>query len=310
MANIIDTNHAKKYICELCNYSSNNKRNYNNHIQTIKHKTLINANNANNANTDHANSKLITDDNICDCGKSYKHLSSLSRHKKKCKFSKKVQNTEVLEEKNNKEDVKDMIIKMMKTQEVQSVLLKENQELRKQLQEQSNQITELIPKVGVNNNTINQRFNINVFLNEKCKNALSIDEFVEKIEISMKHLITTKNRGQPQGITNIIMDNMNKLSLYERPLHCTDKKRETLYIKNKEWIKDEDNQELSKALKKVESKQLKNIQLWLDAHPNYMNIPKEQEEFTKLLSECGKSADEGREKIVKNICNKVFIEKD
>jgi len=168
----------------------------------------------------------------------------------------------------------------------------------------------MIPKMGNNNNNLKQKFNINVFLNEKCKDALSMDEFIDKIEISMKNLLTTKEKGQTQGISNIIMENMNKLSLYERPLHCTDKKRETLYVKNIEWEKDENKEYINKALKKVEKKQLKNIQLWLDAHPNYMNCSNQQDEFAELLRECGKSIDDNREKIIKNLCNQVYLDKE
>ena len=182
-------------------------------------------------------------------------------------------------------------------------LINENQELRKT-------ITEMIPKMGNNNNNLKQKFNINVFLNEKCKDALSMDEFIDKIEISIKNLLTTKEKGQTQGISNIIMENMNKLSLYERPLHCTDKKRETLYVKNNEWEKDENKEYINKALKNVEKKQLKNIQLWLDTHPNYMNSSNQQDEFAKLMSECGKSIDDNREKIIKNLCNQVYLDKD
>ena len=104
-------------------------------------------------------------------------------------------------------------------------MINENKELRKT-------ITEMIPKMGNNNNNnIKQKFNINVFLNEKCKDALSMDEFIDKIEVSMKNLLTTKEKGQVNGISNIIMENMNKLSLYERPLHCTDKKERNIICK-------------------------------------------------------------------------------
>ena len=105
------------------------------------------------------------------------------------------------------------------------------------------------------------------------------------------------------------MENMNKLSLYERPLHCTDKKRETLYVKNNIWEKDENKEHINKALKSIESKQLKNLNVWLEEHPNYMNNPSEQEEFAKLMSECGKSVEDGREKIIKKLCDNVYIEK-
>jgi len=188
-------------------------------------------------------------------------------------------------------------------------LINQNSELQKT-------IHEMIPNMGNNNNNNNnnntnvkQKFNINVFLNEKCKDALSMDEFIDKIEISMKNLLTTKEKGQTQGISNIIMENMNKLSLYERPLHCTDKKRETLYVKNNEWEKDENKEYIYKALKSVESKQLKNLNVWLEEHPNYMNNPVEQEEFAKLMSECGKSVEDGKDKIIKKLCDNVYIEK-
>ncbi len=201
--------------------------------------------------------------------------------------------------------MKELVFKLIsENQELKNTLLQENKELRKQ-------ISELIPKVG---NTINsnnkQKFNINVFLNEKCKDAISMDEFIDKIEVSMKNLLTTKEKGQVYGISNIIMENMNKLSLYERPLHCTDKKRETLYVKNNEWEKDENKEYINKALKKVEKKQLKNIQLWLDGHPNYMNCSNQQDEFAELLRECGKSIDDNREKIIKNLCNQVYLDKE
>jgi hypothetical protein len=217
-------------------------------------------------------------------------LSGLSRHRKTCKGEKK--ETAIIENEENV-DYKSMFLEM----------INENKELRKT-------ITEMIPKMGNNNNNnIKQKFNINVFLNEKCKDALSLDEFIDKIEVSMKNLLTTKEKGQVNGISNIIMENMNKLSLYERPLHCTDKKRETLYVKNNEWEKDDNKEHINKALKKVESKQLKNLNVWLEEHPNYMNNPIEQEEFAQLMSECGKSIDDGREKIIKKLCDNVYIEK-
>jgi hypothetical protein len=285
----------KKYYCEMCDFGSNNKADFNLHNLTGKHKRLKMTKNANANSQNHANNKFT-----CECGKVYKHQSSLCKHKQKCEFK--------------KDDIKGLIVKIMKeNSEKMNFLMNENQDLRNQLKEQNEQITQLIPKVGNNNNNNNnlkQKFNINLFLNEKCKDALSMDEFIDKIEISMKNLLTTKEKGQAEGISNIIIENMNKLSLYERPLHCTDKKRETLYIKNNEWEKDENNMLISKALKKVESMQLKNVQRWIDEHPNYMNNVDEQAEFIKLINESSKSQEENREKVIKNICTKVFLEKD
>jgi len=272
-------NNVYKYVCEKCNFKTCNKYNFSKHNLSLKHKRQ------------EMDSKKCEKMYYCNCGKKYKYDTGLYKHKKKCQGEKKEENTII--QSDNKDDMKDLVFK----------LINENQELRKT-------ITEMIPKMGNNNNNLKQKFNINVFLNEKCKDALSMDEFIDKIEISMKNLLTTKEKGQTQGISNIIMENMNKLSLYERPLHCTDKKRETLYVKNNEWEKDENKEYINKALKKVEKKQLKNIQLWLDAHPNYMNCSNQQDEFAELLRECGKSIDDNREKIIKNLCNQVYLDKE
>ena len=266
--------------CKNCNFNTSKQNDYKRHLLTDKHKRL-----QNNDKSGVENKKYI-----CDCGREYKYRQGLYNHRKSCKGEKK--ETAIIENEENV-DYKSMFLEM----------INENKELRKT-------ITEMIPKMGNNNNNnIKQKFNINVFLNEKCKDALSLDEFIDKIEVSMKNLLTTKEKGQVNGISNIIMENMNKLSLYERPLHCTDKKRETLYVKNNEWEKDDNKEHINKALKKVESKQLKNLNVWLEEHPNYMNNPIEQEEFAQLMSECGKSIDDGREKIIKKLCDNVYIEK-
>ena len=282
---------SNDFCCKNCKYFTSRKSQYERHISTEKHKRLQN----NDAGT------ILNKKYICDCGREYKYRQGLYNHRKSCKGEKK---ENIIIQTENKDEMKELVFKLIReNEELKNTVLQENKELRKT-------ITELIPKVG---NTINsnnkQKFNINVFLNEKCKDALSLDEFIDKIEVSMKNLLTTKEKGQVNGISNIIMENMNKLSLYERPLHCTDKKRETLYVKNNEWEKDDNKEHINKALKKVESKQLKNLNVWLEEHPNYMNNPLEQEEFAQLMSECGKSIDDGREKIIKKLCDNVFIEK-
>ena len=301
MANKISENLAKKYCCKICDFSSFNKSDYNRHLSTDKHKRLT--------NTNQISEISEIKEYKCICGRIYKHKSSLSKHKNKCSYNTKmIVKSENKEE--NKEELKSLIVKIMSdSSQKMDFLMNENKELRNQLREQNQQINQLIPKVGNNNNTIKQKFNINVFLNEKCKDAISMDEFIEKIDVSLKNLLTTKNKGQSEGICNIIIENMNKLSLYERPIHCTDKKRETLYIKNNEWEHDEKLEHVDKMIKQVEHKQLQNIKKWIDEHPNYENSEKEKDEFTVMLRECSKSIDDGREKVIKNLCNTVFIDK-
>jgi len=265
------------YYCEKCIFSTSRKSQYNRHLLTNKHKILI--------NTDEKSSEKLF---YCDCGKKYKHSQSLYNHKKKCNFIDKEKHDNSKEKNiNNKIDNNFLVNNDENDLDYKSMFLQvinENKEMRGLLMKQQDQISELIPKVGMNNNNIKNKFNINVFLNEKCKDAISMDEFINKIEVSMKNLLTTKEKGQVNGITNIIME-------------------------NNEWEKDENKECINKALKSIESKQLKNLNVWLEENPNYMNIPSQQEEFAKLMSECGKSVDEGREKIIKNICDNVYIEK-
>jgi len=275
-------NMNEKYFCDNCDYSCSKKFLWEQHLKTIKHKRK---------QMETEETKILK----CNiCNKNFMNRSGLWKHKKKCQIL--INNETKIIEDNNKDTMKELVLK----------LINQNSELQKT-------IHEMIPNMGNNNNSnntnIKQKFNINVFLNEKCKDALSMDEFIDKIEVSMKNLLTTKEKGQSHGISNIIIENMNKLSLYERPLHCTDKKRETLYVKNNKWEKDDSKQHINKALKKVESKQLKNLNVWLETHPNYMNNSLEQEEFAQLMSECGKSVDDGREKIIKKLCDNVYIEK-
>ena len=302
----METNDMKKYAnifyCEKCDYKCSKQFLWNQHISTRKHIWK------------HLETKPEKTKKCENCEKVFANRSGLWKHKQKCikktKEELSCNDLTVLENSECKDDLKSLIIKIMSdSSEKVNLLMNENKELRNQLREQNQQITELIPKVGNNNNNRN-KFNINVFLNEKCKDALSIDEFIEGIEISLTNLLTTKSKGQTEGITDIIMENMNKLSLYKRPVHCTDKKREILYIKNEQWKRDENMESIDKMLKQVEKKQLKNIKKWMDNHPNYENSTEEQNEFTELLRECTKSIDDGREKIVKNLCNTLYVDKE
>jgi len=203
-----------KYRCEECNYNTSKKTDYTKHLSTDKHKTVTNS---------YKNETNIEEKQfICNCGKSYKHRQNLYSHKKKCNFN--------YDETND--NYKGLVMKLvMENQEIKTMMLNENQELKKQIiaqnkqiTEQNKQITDIIPKIGNNNNNITNKnkFNINLFLNEKCKDAISMDQFIDKIEVTMKNLLTTKDKGLGAGLSNIILDNMEKLSLYERPMHCTD----------------------------------------------------------------------------------------
>ena len=181
-------------------------------------------------------------------------------------------------------------------------------EQQKHLEEQHKQLFEIVPKIGNNTINNNQRFNINVFLNEKCKDAINMTDFIKSIEVSLQQLDFTKQNGLAHGLSKTIIDNMNKLSLYERPLHCTDLKRETLYIKDEnEWSKDASKEKIKKAIKKATSKNYNALQEWKEENPDFMNNDNKTDYFTKTISIIGKSGDATEEKIIKNLCKETYI---
>ena len=288
----------KFFCCEICDYTTSRRSQFDRHLSTLKHKNNENTT-KNTTNTTHKKK------HYCECGKEYEHRASLYNHKKRCTYGQEL-NPELLVPKVPKISSDKLIELINENNEIKNSLIKENQELRKT-------ITEMIPKIGNNNTTNKTKFNINLFLNEKCKDALSIEQFVEKIEISMHNLVTTRDKGSAEGISNIIMENINKLSLYERPMHCTDLKRETLYIKNQEeWTNDKDKTCINDAIERVENKQLKNIQVWLDEHPNWEENGKEQEEYMKLVKNCTNTLEDSgdTEKVRRKICNELYIGDD
>ena len=282
---------SKIYECKFCDYITCKKNAFERHLSTDKHKKRENTTNT-----------TEKEQFLCVCGKSYKYRSSLFNHKKVCKFTNARKGPD-----DKSENLKELVVKLMtENNDIKNTLVEENKELRKQ-------IGELIPKVGNTTNNINQKnkFNINIFLNEQCKDALNINDFVKSIEISLEQLDFTKNNGLADGLSNAIIENINKLSLFERPLHCTDVKRETLYIKdNDNWEKDCDKIKIKKVIKDVSDKQFRSIKKWTDANPDFKENENKQDYFAKVLSVLGQDASNIDEKIIKKLCTKSYLEKN
>lgn len=260
------TKKAPKFRCEKCDFNSNNLNHYKRHLDTKKHNMVTNDN------------KKHQKAHICECGKSYKYSSGLSVHKQKCGLNS-INETEIL--KHKLKEVEE------EKQNLQNIII---DTLQNQLKEKDEQIKDLIPKVG------NITFNINNFLNDKCKDAISIQEFINSIKISMEDILMTQNYGLSSGITSIIMDNMNKLSLHERPIHCSDKKREVLYVKTDTWEKDVNKKNTKHMITKLCNKQLQSVNLLLDNR---------EDDYLEIFGKCVLDLDE--KKVVKNICEHVYV---
>ena len=289
MNNKNQSSELTEFICENCNFVTSNKKDYKRHLSTAKHRKL--------AGIDFTPQETIYE---CKCGKTYLYKASLFNHKKKCKFE---EETCGEIEDSNEISYKDMFLTMVN----------ENKEMRNMIIEQQKLIVETIPKVGNNNNNTNtvnnnQRFNINVFLNEKCKDAMNISDFIKSIEVSLEQLDLTKSKGLEAGITSVIMENMSNLSVYERPIHCTDTKRETLYIKDGDkWEKDRDKSKIKHVIKKTSGKNYDALVKWTKENPDFMDSDDKQRYYALALSKLGKPLEGVDDKVIKKICSNTYL---
>jgi len=291
------------YVCEKCDYSCNKKCVFDKHLLTRKHKMLPNATKFMSQNEDVIKFP-------CECGKIFKHKSSMFRHKKKCQIISNnmaltIHDSEKDKPSETNEELKELVCQLItENNEIKNTILKENQELRQQ-------VSELIPRIGNNNNTIKQKFNINVFLNEQCKDAINMNEFIKSIEISLEQLDFTKNNGLCNGLSNAIVHNMNKLGLHERPMHCTDIKRETLYIKEDDkWERDQSQDKIKNAIKKVSSKNYNALKNWKIENPDFIENDRKQDYFAHVISEIGKPLEKVDPKVIKNLCKETYIKEE
>jgi hypothetical protein len=275
------------FMCEICHFITCNKKDYTRHLVTKKHKI----------NVSQCNSTEKTSKNPyeCICGKTYKENSGLWRHKKVC--------TQMEETKTYNDDKNDALIEY---------LMKENKEIKEMILE--------IVKNGITNtntnnshnttNSHNKAFNLNFFLNETCKNAMNITDFVDSIKLQLSDLMDVGELGYVEGISKIIVKNLNNLDETERPIHCTDKKRETMYIKDQgEWNKeDEKKTKLKKAINKIADKNIRLLPSFREKYPEYKNSSsKVSDKYDKMVIEVMSTDDDKKEKIIKNISKVTII---
>ena len=191
--------------------------------------------------------------------------------------------------------------------------MKENSLLREELTETRKEIMGMVPLIGNNNNnTTNNNFNLNLFLNETCKDALNITDFINSLRLQLKDIEYTTDNGHVKGITNIFHNALSNMEENKRPLHCTDLKREVLYIKdNDEWHIDEDKDKLKEAVQTVTNKNIGNTGKWLEKYPGHMDPgSKDFEKYVKMTTNLMGSGEElEQNKIIKNICKEVKLDK-
>lgn len=316
-----------KFFCEKCNYSTERKSQYERHLLTAKHQNTYKSY-TNTYNKVPKSSKPFS----CECGMNYKHRQSLYNHQQICKkidnnnynndFNDAVENTiNENEEKNSKnfEGVSGDTIKeiLKQNHEIVDLLVEErkrNNELTNQLIEVSKEAKTVNNNNTINNN-VNNTFNLQVFLNEQCKDALNIQDFINSIQLSIEDLQETGRLGYVDGMSRIFVKALSNLDETERPIHCTDAKREIMYIKDQDkWEKESKHgNTIQKTLERIQDKNLSLLPEWRDKNPECMNMDsKENEEYIRLsLHTLGdnENPQKQNDKIIKKIMKEVTIDK-
>jgi hypothetical protein len=306
-----------QYNCELCHYYTVSKKDYNKHLLTQKHIRVTN-----DAVQIQQNNKI----SLCICGKTYKYRQGLYKHKQTCVQTQppeeNIQTTIEPIEPNTAELlvlVKELMIQMAAKDKKQDELMlqmaakdKQQDELIKQNQELQNTMKEMIPHLG-NNNTINSNnptFNVQLFLENDCKNAKSIQDFLRSIEINHEHLVSMIKDGYVDTISNILIQALNKMEITERPLHCTDLKRETVYIKDKEsWNKSTTDAPLMKrVISSIEHGCVIEVKNYVDNTPESTELDTPEYNFYHKAHWNTLGAGEDASKLNKKIYKKVLPE--
>jgi hypothetical protein len=279
---------AQTFRCEFCDYTTCKKSSFDKHSFTLKHQFAT--------KSTEKLLKVAQKYNCENCSKSFQHRSGLWRHKKTC-----IVNSSLLV----MEDSKDIVLH----------LLNQN----KQLQEQ---IIELCKDKSITNNTINnmnnshnKTFNLQVFLNETCKDAMNLTDFVDSLQIQISDLEKVGKDGFVAGISNIILKNLKALDVTMRPVHCSDQKRETMYIKDQnEWHNDSkelpENQKLKKAIKQIAHKNICKIPEWKKLYPDCIYADSRKSDlYNHIMYEAMDHNEANSEKIIKKIAKEVGISK-
>lgn len=272
-----------KFVCQPCDFKCSNKSDWERHVSRAKHRFSVNGNQKKREKRE----KQF----LCNCGKKYLTNSGLWKHQSKnyCLTNEESENDDK-EKKITSESDKDLIM----------MLVKQNSELLEVLKQGTHHTT---------NNTINKTFNLQLFLNETCKEAMNIQDFIDNIEIELNDLLTMGKQGYVEGISRIITSNLKALDISKRPIHCTDKKREILYIKDSnKWEKDENKLKINDMIGKISEK---NISFLSENQVNLCEL-KMNENYNNILLESFRPQSNDsykNENIIKNISKHVFIEK-
>lgn len=304
---------AQKYNCLICDFKSCKLYDYNRHLSTSKHIRNLNYSEEEidlEIKKAFFAKKASKIDFICNCGKSFKSNSGLWKHKQLCKDLEENKVLEYNEDLTGKDIIKIILEQSKENKDLKDLLIEQNKLMMDMMK---NQTIASVTNNNSNNNTTNNNFNINLFLNEKCKNALNLMDFVNQIKGNVKDLENIGIMGFVEGISKIFVRELKSLSVYERPIHCTDVKREKLYVKDEDkWEKEEDcKPKIVKAIKYITHHNIKALPQWQKENPLYSDSrSKDNDRHNQIILEIMSDENKLYNKIITNVSKNVVIDKE
>ena len=317
-----------EFNCSVCHVTCAHASEYNRHLNTAKHKQRANA---------FANGLSFENMHGCDiCGKTYKFSSGLSIHKRTHALQTQTQTqTQIQTQSVQPQDkqfsdlievVKDLMAHNKEVVSQNKDMISQNKILVDAIQtKMANDSTLALTLAGsgggignritnnTNNITNNTQFNLQVFLNTDCKDAINLSDFVKTLKITLQDLEFTKTNGIVEGVSSIIVNNLKGMDVHKRPIHCTDLKRETMYVKNDEWIKDDLHEHINKFIYLTSCYQTRVIQDWMNAHPGWETKERMHTEYHNICKELYKKIENderANKKIIKAFLKEVHLTKN
>jgi hypothetical protein len=297
------------FVCKFCDYYTCKKSDHDKHLSTRKHERMVTMETMETIET-----KKNLNANTCHkCKKQYNTRSGLWKHVKVCSA---ISDSHDLSSENCKNI--EININSVNKDELLLKLIKDNDEMMKIIKGQQDQLNSILPKLGnttnniTNNNTTNN-FNLNLFLNEKCKDALNMSEFVDSLKITLDDLLFSKTNGISRGITDVMIKGLKELDIHKRPIHCTDIKRDIMYIKDEDkWEKDENHDKIKNTIVKIADKERTALHQWAIDNPDWIDTESKQIEYlTMVRSICEpiENYEKYEKKIVKNVGKEILVDK-
>ena len=270
------------------------------------------------------------------CGNVYKNMSGLCKHRHICKkkILQKIQEKEAVSKTIHEEECKDDVVESSAAEPTELVsaaatpekekdeiiiqLLKDNESMKTFMKEQNNMLKEMMRQINTNGsstitttNNIKQKFNINIFLNEQCKDAINMGDFIKSLKITFHDLEITRDKSLEESVSTIMLRGLKELDVYKRPIHCTDQKRDVMYIKDEEkWEKDDGNVKLKESIDTLSKKQMYTLKEWRDSDPELKTNDDKRDKFVTTLNHvCTPIPETSGKRLIKTIGKEIYIDK-